>query len=898
MFFFQIVSEKTMEIDIDRQIHLRNRCLRLLHQLYYDANNIINWKFCDEMARILGLEWVLLLMQPHLHHTSIVWAFRLLVTMLTRESIIARFREVKCASAEQGYLKNTEMIMHSQNAIILSSKSPFHVLGAYGCNTVLEENSTFNQASHQLMGFSYLEWLLMHRTNVSEVFSLLIALIIGIPVKSLIEPSRNNNLESIWSFVWSSNIKLDKLTFCTEAVCILFSLIRSIVHCKKRYQQNIEENISSPHWIHAHPCETLKLFTSFYKHLPDFVPVAMSREVITSLISIRFDPTTVLLVDPSLEHHLKFPVEGVNHQSNMDSSFAPASELTNEPKNSRSSSKNTTPEIEPQSGTMCNSEPTTAQVMDILQALIIDSLLLMPYTKTPPVIDLVLDFYISGSIISLNERKTFLTEIILLLMKNASLNDITDGQKTPFLNNNDIKFTGQEYLLTNIFYMTARFVDKLWQQMLLIDGREVFDYCVTLLNHVKRTASRTPSLANNGGSISCNGNNYSSANSLDSLYRSLNRCILYLLAYPPAPFNITLIDILNKLMYNRLLVFGAGNHDPDFIGCLTYCIIQLHKGDKPILHIPSQFDQQRTTTRYVELFFSNKSEYSKLEHGEASNGSSTELERMSFRVWEELYVCKKPVIEEVFKVTLASPFQNCRAPNIKGTYDQIIEPAFKHWLAYVEGEKNAVIRNPWDVHNNIQSKIQKVTGGLTRLTSRTKLKKDISERNDVRFDQYNTESNKQLVNAKITLIEEFWNFGLMQQENSYVHTKRYVYQDWLQIEAELIRERAIWGPKCCAEFTKWTLDNTEGPYRMRRKMMKNVFFYLHYPPKPDSEESVDPIRPTKSRVASSYDSAKYSKFVRLYRNMFPEQFEQDVTPIDQSKINGSIKCSEYPKHNR
>ncbi|XP_040162619.1 WD repeat and FYVE domain-containing protein 3-like isoform X4 [Anopheles arabiensis] len=75
------------------------------------------------------------------------------------------------------------------------------------------------------------------------------------------------------------------------------------------------------------------------------------------------------------------------------------------------------------------------------------------------------------------------------------------------------------------------------------------------------------------------------------------------------------------------------------------------------------------------------------------------------------------------------------------------------------------------------------------------------------------------------------------------------------------------------------------------------FFYLHYPPKPDSEESVDPIRPIKSRVASSYDSAKYSKFVRLYRNMFPEQFEQDVTPIDQSKINGSIKCWEYPKHN-
>lgn len=35
-------------------------------------------------------------------------------------------------------------------------------------------------------------------------------------------------------------------------------------------------------------------------------------------------------------------------------------------------------------------------------------------------------------------------------------------------------------------------------------------------------------------------------------------------------------------------------------------------------------------------------------------------------------------------------------------------------------------RVPWELHNQIQSKIQKVTGGLTRLASRSKVKKEES----------------------------------------------------------------------------------------------------------------------------------------------------------------------------
>lgn len=93
-------------------------------------------------------------------------------------------------------------------------------------------------------------------------------------------------------------------------------------------------------------------------------------------------------------------------------------------------------------------------------------------------------------------------------------------------------------------------------------------------------------------------------------------------------------------------------------------------------------------------------------------------------MWEELYVCKKPAIEEVFKVSLTPPPPNSKAPDLQTTREQVAELACKLWVSYVETERKSSQRIPWEIHNQIQTKIQKVTGGLTRLASRSKVKKD------------------------------------------------------------------------------------------------------------------------------------------------------------------------------
>lgn len=69
--------------------------------------------------------------------------------------------------------------------------------------------------------------------------------------------------------------------------------------------------------------------------------------------------------------------------------------------------------------------------------------------------------------------------------------------------------------------------------------------------------------------------------------------------------------------------------------------------------------------------------------------------------------------------------------------------------------------------------------------------------------------------------------------------EKYLLGEWSQVESELMRERGLWGPPVGSELDKWLLDITEGPNRMRKKMVKNDMFYVHYPYRPDRLDSRD-----------------------------------------------------------
>lgn len=513
------------------------------------------------------------------------------------------------------------------------------------------------------------------------------------------------------------------------------------------------------------------------------MPVVMSAEVTTSLVSIMFP----------------YRIKAADSESNSISS--PSGELVTYQELEK--------RIVDKKDQMLIEHPVRKFVIDFLRVIAVDSLSLAYSGKCTPVVDYILDAHPDNS--SFDARCEFLTEIITTLMDHLMAADILVGEQAalpivPLLHSH------VQNIAPNVFYLTARIVDKLWQRSLNKNPHEIFEFIIKLITQARRRPS---------------------AISLDNLYHSLNRCILYLLSRPTesVPDQMMVMEALHKLTTNRLIIFGAGNHELEFTGCLTFCLMQLTANDRIPLDVKDTKDADRTTTWHINpTNDSNDVGENSLNHHQGTNL----IGNAALRVWEELYVCKKPAIEEVFKISLTPPINNTKAPDMTITREQILESAKKLWFIYIDGEKRAQDRVPWELHNNIQSKIQKVTGNLTRLASRTKVKKDDQNKGKSEID---TETMYQLNLVKLCLVKDFWELRSSQQVHMAQHTQRYVYQEWLQSEAELFRERGLWGPKGTINFTKWTLDTTEGPHRMRKKMMKNDLFYIHYPYRPELELS-------------------------------------------------------------
>lgn len=99
----------------------------------------------------------------------------------------------------------------------------------------------------------------------------------------------------------------------------------------------------------------------------------------------------------------------------------------------------------------------------------------------------------------------------------------------------------------------------------------------------------------------------------------------------------------------------------------------------------------------------------------------------------------------------------------------------------------------------------------------------------------------------------------------------YLKSEWTAAEVELTRERGLWGPLEGNPFDKWMLDPTEGPCRMRKKMMRNDDFYVHFPYRPNV------------RVMGLSDAAV--SFCIVYKQ-YLEIFQADTVDIQLFKFTG------------
>jgi len=217
-------------------------------------------------------------------------------------------------------------------------------------------------------------------------------------------------------------------------------------------------------WLHSHPETIIQLLFSLYQNLADFAPVMMSGDVITSLVAVLF-PLTSRSADSEPNSGASTPTDDTG------TSFAlpPPEALHGAPQ----------PKL--------TTHPVCKCIIDFLRVIVVDSLGLNMQGKLTAVIDLVLDAAPDTAELPLQVQ--YQTQIIIALMDHLLAADVLVGEQAalplvPLLQSQ------MQQVAPNVFYLTTRIVDKLWQGCLARNPHDIFDFVIKLIVQAKRSRVR------------------------------------------------------------------------------------------------------------------------------------------------------------------------------------------------------------------------------------------------------------------------------------------------------------------------------------------------------------------------------------------------------------------------
>ncbi|XP_011530068.1 WD repeat and FYVE domain-containing protein 3 isoform X12 [Homo sapiens] len=664
-------------------ILLRNRLLDILLKLIYTSKEktSINLQACEELVKTLGFDWIMMFMEEHLHSTTVTAAMRILVVLLSNQSILIKFKE---GLSGGGWLEQTDSVLTNKIGTVLG----FNVGRSAGGRSTVRE---INRDACHFPGFPVLQSFLPKHTNVPALYFLLMALFLQQPVSELPENLQVSvpviscrskqgcqfDLDSIWTFIFgvpaSSGTVVSSIhNVCTEAVFLLLGMLRSMLTSP---WQSEEEGS----WLREYPVTLMQFFRYLYHNVPDLASMWMSPDFLCALAATVFPfnirPYSEMVTD--LDDEVGSPAEefkafaadtGMNRSQSEYCNVGTKTYLTN--------------------------HPAKKFVFDFMRVLIIDNLCLTPASKQTPLIDLLLEASPERS--TRTQQKEFQTYILDSVMDHLLAADVLLGEDASL----PITSGGSyQVLVNNVFYFTQRVVDKLWQGMFNKESKLLIDFIIQLIAQSKR---RSQGL------------------SLDAVYHCLNRTILYQFsrAHKTVPQQVALLDSLRVLTVNRNLILGPGNHDQEFISCLAHCLINLHVG--------SNVDgfgleaEARMTTWHIMIPSDIEPDGSYSQ--DISEGRQLLIKAVN-RVWTELIHSKKQVLEELFKVTL--PVNERGHVDIATARPLIEEAALKCWQNHLAHEKKCISRGE-ALAPTTQSKLSRVSSGfgLSKLTGSRRNRKE------------------------------------------------------------------------------------------------------------------------------------------------------------------------------
>ncbi|EPB75242.1 hypothetical protein ANCCEY_05641 [Ancylostoma ceylanicum] len=370
----------------------------------------------------------------------------------------------------------------------------------------------------------------------------------------------------------------------------------------------------------------------------------------------------------------------------------------------------------------------------------------------------------------------------------------------------------------NISYMALRAVDSLWNGILVGEPLNLLQ----LLYSIYSIASRKENKEIN----------------LDSLTSSIMRCVLYILSRPieNVQVQMSVLDTLSSVVTKRYIFLSS--NESWFFTSLTHLIF--------MLSVTPDIMQQ---------------------DGAPLEKASAQVAVCASRVWTDVISSKKALLEEAFKKPTVWYGLDCWS-ELNAARALLANVAGQHWHQFVDSQLSGQYQNHTiskDIQTQISSKITRVASGLHKLASRRSLSSHGSI--SAVLPWKNVSVDKEVIHmwlrVHVSLVKELVVAQATRYHEWHAHAKKWSLHEWHQLEAELTRERGIWGPEKASVLDKYKLDTTEGPSRTRRKMIPNRFFYHTFPYRPHLDEPG--AKSMRAKVAISRDSELYFNACRRRR---------------------------------
>ncbi|XP_061914195.1 WD repeat- and FYVE domain-containing protein 4 isoform X3 [Entelurus aequoreus] len=684
-------------------ILIRNQLLLVLCDILASDSPLIKDQQ-NAVFNVLGSDWFLLFLKPHLHSSTLKLGLVLLTHFLSGATQLSSFREAVVPGS-----------------LIDGTQEPFSIM-----DNLRAHSWSYECSSAACPGFEVLQGLLLRHCQLPRVYEALAALLLGRKISH--SPDKEVSLDDFFQSLIDSQADTPGLQLCVEAATILLELVKVII-TEQRPGTGASWEVKLP--------ESVMQFFCLLRNLRPQDPLWSSTEFLHALAAVVFSWHSA---------------EGQRQPCRMKD---------NEDALKRQSARK--------------------PVYVFMRVLLKDSLFnVCGNSNTHPLVVLA-EFCPDAA--PLKQRQSFQTELLEFIMDTIQMLSNGEDNITQIFSQGSIaqSSTGQICtLMGNVVLFSKVLVQTLYNGTFLGASESLLNFLADQIvaalergqNHKEKTVS--------------------------ALYSCTNKVLLYFLSQPrhsQAEME-SIIRTFQTINDRWDVLMATYNSNVNFITCLLHCLLLIGSGSFPEGFWGAQ-----------KAKFSARPLPAKAQHeADVDLDISTDDKKLissAKTCWSKVMTERQHTLEEVYKIEISASHTAERAPASMTDISPLWEEtAHKAWLLHSENQKQAMPSSSHNKFDMISSAVRSAMGKQDK--ERVTAEEFLSY-----MESHRQRGYRMFENMRTNHLQ------LRAGERDRVNSR------WLHVEAELLRERGVFGPSPGVLLSRdWVQDAAEGPNRTRLRIRR------------------------------------------------------------------------------